>query len=947
MNSKQIQSYLNKGDTAYKRGVYDVALDQYLEATAHVVNINWHLTIHEKIYSIATADINNDGEDEVLFGTENGVLFAYAYASVELSQEPKLLWKFMTESGRVNGVIIKDINDDGKLEIIVAADKIYILDGNGGKIGVYDLNQPLTAVQAFENETKKIMVFGDNRGKIVCFNYSFQEVWAIPFENANGAIIDLAIGDFDGDGKVEIAAASEDKYVYIIDEDGEQKDKINVNHWIVNMADCRMKNSTLRLFIGKFTGDTLVYKHKQTSKITSLKQSGILDLKVEYIFNEEDHPQFIVGSSDRCLSIFDYSGQLIWVFESGLGQRALSVKKTGDSQLDLLVGTESGDVFYYSLSLEKDLVSKIQDTYKRIACDDLMDLNLSIDKLKILRNYVEYNAINKEASINLVDKYLEEGDYAHAIKSVMDVWFNKCEFVWKFETQGRIYDIATFINEEDRHKILVGSDDGILYCLTQSGKCEWEFQSRKDLRGTKQGIRGVYYDSQARLIYTVSADKSLYCLNTNGQPNWNFCHDDWILYTCAGEYGNRKIIFAGTVDGFILAFDIDGRLLWKIQTDYGKRIRALTFSNGVDESFLIAGCDDNKIYIIDSNGCIVKKFSTPHYVLVAKTFDINADGKMEILTGNHDGALYVYTFEGVLLWRFETGSWVAALDILFDNKSGELEIIIGSQDNNIYALNKHGALLWQYESNARVRTISVDNEQNNISFGSYDKSVYMLKRIDTGTIESHIQELCNNDNCSKILENYLSSKNRHIRALGYFFERDINKLKQGFEDQSDIVAAAIGCNLINNFLCQKDSAFSESLIELLKKSHRRVRAIILSKLLDSIIQKKVTKRLATKIFRETIKNSKTSSSKIDVFRYWLAVTEDCDAILSMAYEMLPIESTIADEFLIDELNNACLIALKTADDSCDIAINNIIPKIAQIINNKYPTTAELINKQFI
>lgn len=943
MDNKQIQSYLSKGDSAFKRGIYDVALDQYLEATAHVVNTNWRLVIHEKIYSIATADINNDGEDEILFGTENGILFAYI--SDESCKEPTLLWKFTTDAGRINGVIIRDINDDGKAEIVVAADKIYILDSDGIKKDVYDLNQPLTAVQAFENKNKELIVFGDNKGKIVCYNYSFQEVWAIPFEGANGAIIDLAIGDFDGDGKVEIAAASEDKYVYIIDEDGEQKDKINVNHWIVNMADCRMKNSTLRLFIGKFTGDTLVYKHKQTNKITSLKQSGILDLKVEYIFNEDDYPQFIVGSSDRCLSIFDYDGQLIWVLETGLGQRALSVKKTGDNQLDLLVGTESGDVFYYSLTLEKDLVAKIRDAYRRLDCDDLMDLNLSIEKLKILRNYVEYNAINKEASIDSANKYLENNDFIHAIKSAMDVWYNKCEFIWSFGTQGRIYDLETFVECEDRHKLLVGSDDGILYCLTQTGQCEWQFQSRKDLRGSKQGIRGVYYDEKTALIYTVSADKSLYCLNVDGQPNWNFCHDDWILYTCAGEFGNKKMIFAGTENGFILAFDIDGRLLWKIKTDYGKRVRAISFVYGLSgNAYLIAGCDDNKIYIIDSTGNIVNKFATPHYVLVVKACDVNADGEIEILTGNEDGALYAYNFDGMLLWRFETGSWVAALDILHDNRSGEVEIIIGSQDNNVYALNKHGALLWQYESNARVRTISVDNAQSSVSFGSYDKSVYLLRRINISEIEGYIEELFSQ--CDSSLENYQSSKNRHIRALGYLFENDVDQLVKGFADQADIVAAAIGCNLINNFLCQKDPAFADYLINLLKKPNRRVRSIVLSKLIDSVLQKKITKRIATKIFRETIRNSENSSSKIDIFRYWLAVTDDCDAVLSMAYEMLSGEDKVVDELLIDELNNACLISLKTIDDSCDIAINHIVPEIAQFIANKYPRTADLIIKQF-
>ncbi|MDE6657816.1 MAG: hypothetical protein K2J88_04450, partial [Oscillospiraceae bacterium] len=279
-------------------------------------------------------------------------------------------------------------------------------------------------------------------------------------------------------------------------------------HWIVNMADCRMKNSKLRLFVGKFTGDTLVYKHKQTSQAVSLKQSGILDLKVEYIFEDSVNPQFIVGSSDRSIYIFDYTGNPIWIFESGLGQRVLSVKKINNGQIDLFVGTESGDVFYYSVCLDKELVSKICASYRNVRITDLLDLKLVPEKLKILRNYVEYNPINTNASLDNALMFNEKGDFNNAVISGIEVWFNNCSFEWSFSTQGRIYDLAPYYSSQG-HGILVGSDDGILYCLNDDGTLKWKFHSRNDLRGMKQGMRGVYGNFEYSNIFTASVDKSL------------------------------------------------------------------------------------------------------------------------------------------------------------------------------------------------------------------------------------------------------------------------------------------------------------------------------------------------------------------------------------------------------------------------------------------------------
>ncbi len=936
-----IKSNISKGDVAKNRTDYNSALKYYLEAARHIVTTNWHLPVRQKVHSIFSADINDDGYNEVLFGTEGHLLLAYQPELENGQKEPKQLWSFCTNDW-VTGISVADINNDGKKEIIVASDKVYILNCEGESIKEQCFDFSISAMQIFDDmHGIKIIAVGDIHGNIRCYDFEFSEVWILPFK-AGGAIIDIAVGDFDGDGKIEVAAASEDKYVYILNDAGEEKDKINVRHWIVNLASCKMKNSKLRLFVGKFTGDTLVYKHKQTSRVVALKQSGILDLKVEYIFDHMDSPQFIVGSSDRCLSIFDYSGEPIWIFESGLGQRAIDIKKNENGELELFVGTESGDVFSYSLKIVNDLVFKIKDVYNKSGTIDLLDLKIEPDKLKILRNYIEYNPINHSAAGCALHNL---SDFNNTVTSIMEMWFNNCGFVWEYKTTGRIYDLAQIVIGKE-HGLLVGSDDGTLYCLNYDGTLKWCFNSQNDLQDTVQGIRGVIADSFDNSIFTVSADKSLYRLNFDGKPEWNFCHEDWMLFTICGTFNgsDRKNVFVGTEDGFVLAFDSTGLLIWKRKLE--KRVRALSFCEDYrGKSYVIAGCDDNKVYVIDELGSVITHFLTPHYVLVVKAYDIDDDGEIEILTGNEDGHLHVYNFDGKLLWRFETESWVAALDVFRNRENGEIEIAIGSQDNHVYVLNKFGALLWQYEANARVRTISIDEETNRIAFGSYDNSAYMLEQIDRDITFNALQELYSHYNVANQIQRLSNNESRYIRAFAYLFATDDSILKSGLSDQSDIVVAAIGSNLIENFLPQNKC--EDILTNLLIHSSRRVKAVILCKLTKLMEKKRIRKIIVSRILSNVIIGTEIVMSKIDVFRYWLTMTENCDDILRLTECLIPENRKITDEFLIDEINRACLVAIsKSTGDSGDYTIIEKVKKIALLIQKKYADTAEQLSKLF-
>ena len=932
----KIQEKIKLGNKAFTENDYNSALEHYLDAALHVVTLVGYIPVRQKVRALLATDIDEDGNDEILYGTEGNLIFARRANGNEI-------WKFSTRDW-VTGIEYVDINSDGVDEIIVASDKIYILNKNGELLGEHDIPARVSSLKVYKKENSEgFIVVGDKNGYVTCYDFDFNLLGSFQTEG-KGNVIDIAIGDFDGDGVVEIAAASEDRHVYIINKQGLEIDKMRVNHWIINMDALELNNNKSRLYIGEFQGETYIYKPKSQSG-QSISLSSILDLKVAHLFDNKSEPQFIVGSSDRQLAFFDYNGDLLWAFESGLGQRVICIKTHENGKLNLYVGTESGEIFSYSIQMVSDLVKKIKEAYFKLDVPDLMDIRLDAGKLKVLRNFIEYNPIKTEASIKNAIEYKNTGSTGKTIVSAMEVWWNDCEYLWEYETKGRVYDITiSVIQQDNKLTILSGSADGSLYCVDHEKNEKWSFHS---VFGREGEIRGVFANrDSATEIIVASADKSLYMLDCNGNPLWNFQHIDSMLFAYMGRSKeDKQLIFVGTEDHKVLAFDNTGLLLW--EKILGERVRAISFCDNYDGiPCVIAGSDDNYVYIFDCEGNDIFKFETPHYVLALHAQDIDADGSIEILTGNENGHLHVYDIRGNLLWRFETGSWVAALDVLVNKDTRETEIIIGSQDNHVYSLNKNGALLWQYETAARVRTLCADSDTNKIAFGSYNKKIYLLAKKNRSEVVSFISslhsELLKNIGNEGVRRAYSKSDYRHERAFSLLFETDIEVIRNAISDHAEIVLAAIGCNLSENFIVNNSNI--DFLIEVLKKSSRKTSAIILGNICSLLKEGKIKRSTTFRIICALVQSSMDTSLRIDAFRHWATIAGDFCEVIEMAVRLLPETGRIIDEFMLDELNHACLIAMKLPVPVDNLTVSHNIDCIATQIKSKYPKTVNLIKK---
>ncbi len=90
----------------------------------------WHFDLGRPVSRLIAADLDGDGRTEVLFGCEDGKLYALG----ERAGKPRLLWS-VALGRRVGEPILADLDGDGRPEVLVAAEdgRLYCLKGNAGR----------------------------------------------------------------------------------------------------------------------------------------------------------------------------------------------------------------------------------------------------------------------------------------------------------------------------------------------------------------------------------------------------------------------------------------------------------------------------------------------------------------------------------------------------------------------------------------------------------------------------------------------------------------------------------------------------------------------------------------------------------------------------------------------------------------------------------------------
>jgi len=339
-------------------------------------------------------DIDQDGSDEIVFGSDDYNVYAISSDGIEE-------WSYATGNQVRGSAAAADLEGDGDVEIVVCSkdQKCYILNGDGSLQAEYSANGFLMttpALRDLDGDGDLEIIFGgfakylyvihhdgsdfgsfpvyvdesimvapavgdiDNDGsdEIIVGTWS-DNVWAFeldgsvvsgfPYTAGNKINGDPALADLDGDGTLEILAGSDDNYLHVINNDGSQRYTVN------GSGDVRAAPSVedidgdgdWEIFFGSNVKKIFGIDHEGNS-LSGWPQEGTSAFKSAPVFadlNGSGQPAIIAATSNGTLYAWGTAGNLMDSFPISLqgtvdGSFAVT-DIDADGDLEITVGASS------------------------------------------------------------------------------------------------------------------------------------------------------------------------------------------------------------------------------------------------------------------------------------------------------------------------------------------------------------------------------------------------------------------------------------------------------------------------------------------------------------------------------------------------------------------------------------------------------------------------------
>src|SRR5690348_13334188 len=361
-----------------------------------IVTRIWGYKAKDWVTSVYVADIDNDGDAEVIACSRDGRVHA-------LSSTGELIWeRVVGMKGWIGTVVVSRIlreGEDPEVRIIIGTrdGKVYVLNQNGGTIGrdgtVYDIDDngvvahPEEEINAYWYNTNFVIrqiyvdpghpdtiIFGSEDRCIYVLDYTTGDLrWK---QQTNGWVRAVFSCDIDGDGKAEIVAGSDDKHIYVYDQQGNLLARQKMHYPVYTIFCAQLeKDGPMEILVGTAGKDlTALLYHKEglpSGKHFQRKwhkrfHNRLLSLYVIDIDNDE-HGEIFASSEDKHIYILDGRGNTIWQHNHKFLIFSLyAYDIDNDGVPELLMGTDHERVSARRIRLRKGLDKKIGRYYQKV-----------------------------------------------------------------------------------------------------------------------------------------------------------------------------------------------------------------------------------------------------------------------------------------------------------------------------------------------------------------------------------------------------------------------------------------------------------------------------------------------------------------------------------------------------------------------------------------------------
>ena len=695
----------------------------------------WYYDAKDWVTCVHAADIDQDGDTEVLAGSRDGRVYA-------LSRDGALLWETVVGGKAwVTALVACSSSAVQQIACVIGTrdGKIYVFNQQGKAIAPpgsapsapeywYDVKHQITRMCLDTSQTLTVVFAADDHCTYSLDLTANQLLWDFHVDEQIRALFTY---DVDGDGLAETLVGSDDQILHVLSNTGKQRSSCHLDQAIHTLFAADIdRDGEIEILVGTRTKKLFVLTPNLNEKWSVALSSRPIAVTVADV-NGDRLPEVLVACDDRSLFILDNAGRFVW--RQILDQRYYSLNAFDldrDGRTEILAGANDSRVYTRRIQLTKDLDKKIRRDYTTLGKPEITTLSdLSNEQLNLLLGVlnIPYGTIDKKLNLADAKAQVENGDFISALLILLKLDQQGFQWLWEKENLGysRALCLADLAGDQQR-KVVVGSHDGGVSVFSAKGRLLWSekspdgdiiFDAQSGYLSTNHG-EDLAFVSAAGTISVLNADRTrsdiglqfperatCFYLFAPGSPTaseiligtrqkqaylytTDFEKPAWIfdlpaavdrVYISApdakGNYRNPELLIS-TDENQLFAYTRGGNCLWAYQTR--SQIRALCVKDldGDGHLEVLIGLDDCNIYVLDDNGNLRWRYVLYHSVLALETADLNGDGKQEILAGCADGILYVFTSIGDLIWRYLSKDLIQALRVADIDTDNNFEVVM-------------------------------------------------------------------------------------------------------------------------------------------------------------------------------------------------------------------------------------------------------------------------------
>jgi WD40 repeat protein len=307
--------------------------------------------------SPVVGDIDNDGKNEIIFGTKDGKIISididgnlkWEFKAEEKYSEVELMFLDAETSNSIHSTPnIEDVNMDKQKEIIFGteAGKLYTLSAKGKILWNYKAKGPIRGsptVQKFANKQVGIL-FGSSDKNLYFLNGEGNLFWKYFCDSEIESCPAFCMGN-----QAMIVFGSNDGFVHALSLKGESLWKFKTNGKVIAQPVMeKLEDKMPKVILIGSTDGKLYCLNEQGDSIWEFSTGGAICSKVAVAdINNDGKKEIVFGSCDNCIYALDLTGKKLWSYETDFWvvTTPIITDLDGDGKLEIIAGSYDRNIY--------------------------------------------------------------------------------------------------------------------------------------------------------------------------------------------------------------------------------------------------------------------------------------------------------------------------------------------------------------------------------------------------------------------------------------------------------------------------------------------------------------------------------------------------------------------------------------------------------------------------